>query len=630
MNSTVILKDYQDSAARLAYERLSREGLSQFLVGSVGAGKTAVALQIFRFLASDMGRCEMKKHRPCLVLLLCPNCVLRQWEDEAPRLGIPTDNVLVYHGDRDRRVLAYEKWGARARASLSDTTEAMPFLCLTTYETFRSDMASVQPRLRIPWNLVTMDEAHVLRNGVEKSPDEESRLILKTYISINEHLFLRFHPRMLFVTATVVMNHQLDAYSLVRWIEMPRNLLIKRDWYERTPIYKEARSYMVAKHVTHIDVPLVPGITMLIKSIDRNERETGLSTVAYDVLRTRLAKFRRALSNRVRGDRMSEAQRLNLKIARNAFLAAVTRCRRGELHPYFFVQHMVVDNSSNESTSTGKKILQTNKQPQFAPEEIDSVIQEYPLTDCSKMNAAVEWCRSLTATGNEFRKGLVMCDYKQPLQLLAQYLRAGGISSLTIFEHYGGGGKSNVTKLRTFQELPLDVENSEAAVLLATRGSMGVGVNLYSVQRTFLMNLGWSCADDTQALGRMQRPLVQKTHEWFATRTVLSTKDDEVTHKSLFTVEEWMHSIQDSKQNMATELFQESMVDLDKDADTDLINNAADNISLCDNNVNSMNKSLHVLQTLLDTKHRNGCNSEKDIKRKSDNVSSQKKKVAKA
>eukprot|EP00854_Cymbomonas_tetramitiformis_P000256 gene256-461_t len=467
-------------------------------------------------------------------------------------------------------------------------------------------------RLRIPWNLVAMDEAHVLRNGVEKNLDEEVKLNLKTYVAINEHIFSRFRPCMLFITATVVMNHQLDAYSLARWTEMPRGLLIKSEWNNRTAMYKRSRGHMVAKHVSFIEVPPVPSITMLVQSMLRSDKESSLSTPAYNDLARKLKKLRIELSGQVRGRALSEAQRVSLKIARNAFLSAVTRCRRGELHPYFFEEKLANTVPNAEAPSA---LSCSSKRPPLTTEDIEKVLKEYPLSDCSKMHAVVEWCRNLTASGNQHRKGLVMCDYKQPLQILAQYLRESDLPRIAIFEHYGGGGRGNVTRIRNFQELILDTDNSEAAVLLATRGSMGVGVNLYSVQRTFLMNLAWSRADDTQALGRMQRPLVQKSHEWFATRTILD--DSAAVHTSLFTVEEWMHRIQDSKQNMATELFQDSMVDVDTDdVDASPTGEIVENSIVSESNAKSMSNSLSILQDLLDSKHRHGAKSKSDIKMK--------------
>ncbi|KAK3242607.1 hypothetical protein CYMTET_47766 [Cymbomonas tetramitiformis] len=635
--SKVVLKDYQEATANLAHQRLCTEGLSQFLVGSVGAGKTAVALRIFNLLASESGRCTLNEKRPCLVLLLCPNCVLRQWEDEAPRLGIPPENILVYHGDRRRRLVAYEEWGARARASVVEAPHRVPFLCLTTFETFKSDMSNGGFKLRIPWNLVAMDEAHVLRNGVEKSFDEEVKLSLKTYAAIEQHLFIPFRPRMLFITATVVMNHQLDAFSLARWTEMPAGLLIKKEWNERTLVYKRARGHMVAKHVSIIEVPPVPSVTMLVEKLVRSEREIVSSSAGYDELQKRLTKLRKTLAEQGRGPQ-SELKRMHLRLSRNAFLAAVTRCRRGEIHPYFFEQRVkvvtpIVDGASSAHRPTATRSV--SKEPQLTSEDIARVVQEYPLSDCAKMNAVVEWCRSLTAADNKHRKGLVICDYKQPLQILAQYLRESNLPQVAVFEHYGGGGKANVTKIAHFQKLLLSTADSEAAVLLATRGSMGVGVNLYSAQRTFLMNLAWSRADDTQALGRMQRPLVQESHEWFATRTILAdeplaaTAEDVAVPKSAFTVEEWMHTIQDSKQNMATELFQDSMVDVDEEDEDPPIVDSVDGAASLEGDAKPMSNSLAILQALLNTKHHSGGESEKAKKEKRKTVPSTSSKKAK-
>ncbi|KAK3243116.1 hypothetical protein CYMTET_37018 [Cymbomonas tetramitiformis] len=531
----VELKTYQTQAAKEAVKRIV-SNKNQTLVGKVGSGKTLTSLETCRRLSeSGQGLRDTQHH--LLTLVVVPNCVLHQWFKETLRFGVNENQLCLFHGSIKSRTKAFHAWCGRAGAVTNISGRTM-WMLFTTFDTYRSSAALLSG---VTWGMVIVDEAHLLRNGVAKTADEEIKYGLKNYEVLDRTLMraptrLWSPPFTLLVTATVVLNHPMDMLSLARWCRMPDGLMDKADWYNQQGVFKPARRQYCEDHVTVIDVPEPRPVERCVRLVKRDESERLLSDSAYQHLAGCLKIFLTAMRQMGSANRASPEQQAILRAARLQFWGAVTRCRRGEQFPGFFVQ---------PTESAPRSLIAS---------DVDRLVREHPLKECNKLRAVVDWCEELLDAENNFRKGLVMSAYKQPLQLLAEHVRRCK-PDVAVFEHYGGGGKANAAILREFSAV--SCEGRRAAVLLATRGSMGVGVDLPCVQRTFLMDLAWSRGDDQQALGRMQRPLAQKVHEWVATTASLGSET--------FSVEEWMRLIQEKKRSMVEEMF--AGVDQSEDMD---------------------------------------------------------------
>ena len=549
-------------------------GKGYFLYGTMGCGKTLVALRTAQALAG-----ALPSKDPFIVALVVPKCVEKQWCREMARSNIDEGEICQYAGKTRERLFA--AWHAHAVAHPD-----RPHFMVTSYETASMSIRREFSALQRLWSLVILDEGHVLRNGVEKnnSPEETGRH--QTYQALDRAMIQPFHPKVIVVTATPVVNHQLDAYSLLRWLGM--RSLCKANWFDQSGTYLAEQHTMVGQHLVAIHQPPVPPIRHTHVDIFRGEVEAQHAVRAYIALggagRGLLDAIRRHACHPSAENKERE------RMARLTFFKHTTRCRRGEqFYPFFETtiegESPVLEHAYTTAASDREdRVLEDGMDEEERPEEVAEegtrpVAWQYdstllpPLSACAKMAQAVEYCRALQT--NSDPKALIIGYYVAPLRILCGYLKTH-IPGLLVFEHYGGRARANEVALDAFRSA------TGPAVMVASRGSFAVGKDIPWVRRMLKMDKEWSAALEEQASGRICRPLAQSIHEWEVLQTRfkdvlppppmafdhgdLASYDPNPPPPDVFSFEAWMGRMQAAKKALASDVFAEGGTALEADA----------------------------------------------------------------
>jgi hypothetical protein len=584
----VQLCEWQANAVKKGVGTLM-DGNGFWLFGTMGCGKTLVALHIAQQAAElltpavpvlapappppfEVGRLPLT---PFLVIVIVPKCVELQWIREMGRSGVQSDQICRYAGPK--REGHCSEWLDRARRN------PRPHFLVTSYETARQSVQRGFTSLFRKWSLVILDEGHVLRNGIEKNDSPEDVGRHQTYQAIDKVIVQPFRPLVVVVTATPIVNHQLDAYTLLRWMNPPS--LCKRSWFCRSDKYTEQQYDMLEKHLVPLHQPPLPPIEHTITPIQRSDIERSHAIGAYAALygatRCLLDAIRRL------GTHQSPENRERERKARLVFFMHTTRCRRGELFYPLFVAADALENAGVDQDIDGEGLedsdddddesvggSETSKETQqgpsrhcvtTAPSGPRKTKTKFrmpetlpPLENCSKIKHAVAYCKSLVQCADP--KALIIGYYVSPLRILRAYLERYA-SEVAVFEHYGGQSAANEVALTAFREA------KGAAVMIASRGSFAVGKDVPWVRRMLKMDRDWSAALEDQASGRICRPLAQQVHEW----SVVQTQFDDLLAEARanspcakpFSFEEWMHRMQQSKRTLAADVLANGSVDVE-------------------------------------------------------------------
>lgn len=181
-DASVDLNPHQIDAALFAIQNPLAKGV--LLADEVGLGKTIEAALVL---------CQYWAERRRRILVICPAALRKQWANElSEKFHLPTQvlDARTYQGLRDGGVYAPLD---------QDVVSIMSFNFAVRLE---------EELKRIPWDLVTIDEAHKLRNAHRESH--------QTGQSIKRSLA---GSRKLLLTATPLQNSLLEIYGLSTLID---------------------------------------------------------------------------------------------------------------------------------------------------------------------------------------------------------------------------------------------------------------------------------------------------------------------------------------------------------------------------------------------------------------------------
>lgn len=474
---------YQRDAIRNIVARW-RSGVSVLCRGSVGTGKTLIALESLRAYGAW----------PALVVV--PLAVLAQWRDEARRLGWRDRHLLLYHGNF-RSLDTFYKWR----------------VVVTTPDTLRRELDASGPLARPRWRTVVVDEAHTLRRGVALQEEEEGAPTLvyanKTYLAIEREVLRPRRPRLLLLTATPFINSWTDLLALGRWLGGGP----ARGTLESWRAGGSARA-MLERHCVDVATPPLPATRVVEVPHTLTQAERSAYRRCHTEVVVRLCRYLHGGGER-RGARRRRAL--------HAFLSRLTALRRGAVHPRFFAP-------------AGRRRRGRRGAGPAAPRR------------SSKFVAVL---RLLESAALRRRKAVIFCGFREPLRELRRFLR-DRLPGRRCRVHFGGRAAANRRALERFER------SRTPDLLLATRRSMGVGVNIPCANDVIMLDRDFSQPLEEQAIGRVRRPHRQAEKRW--TAYYVTPTDDEVMR--------WMAALQRAKDHTGGALMRGSSAAAAAAADT--------------------------------------------------------------
>ena len=482
------------------------------LHGRTGSGKTIVAIGAITHLAALTKKDEQS------VIIICPAMqgeLPQQWARELVRCGVPRAEIVVFRG-------AGAKVPSAARWVIATPDQVLA-------ERKRGDDRAGLFCVR--YDVLCIDEVHNLRNGTPLA-DPENVIDVDEAKKKFATLMRLVAPHVLALSATPMVNRRLDLYSLVVMLGLAdkfkkaafRSGALKQEW-------KAQKKLLCEQHIVSVAVPPeVAGDDRVVIeecacTMSTYERE-GASEVYPMLLRRIRALLLMRSDSHTDGGRDSERrarERRLFKLTMEGF----TRARRGSSHPVFF--------APPERDPTTQAPLPT----------ANAAFTRFPLTDVSsKFEAVVKIVRDAAE-----ERVLVLAFFARPLDFLAQKLQVAlsadddGVNRRQVVVHHSQLGRPKCTAaMRDFREI-------ENAVMLATFGSIGEGVDLAMTThdgaravRLVCMDAPLSPAQEQQMRGRIRRPLAQPhVTRWYVHQLVSK-------HETLPTIDDAVRKIVDARE----------------------------------------------------------------------------------
>jgi hypothetical protein len=548
--------------------------------GGTGCGKTLIA---------GASALELKEKRVLAIVPPCGGVVFAQWMEELGVLGAG-DRSMLYAGDK--RIQKLEAWRSECDA---DHEGGKVYFVVSSIATLYADASNLL-KAKFPgrtskkkkyhesewswayrtaaealgkFDLVIIDEFQEFRNG--SPPNDEKKAIdpTKSYYAMLNAICSRSHPLVLGLSATPIVNSSGEIYSLMR-LALPEGAheegcklaIMEKTRSNPDPSVKrrfKEESRRIRSHIiVAIEAPVVPPTTYeTVNHVYTAEEATmlfskygELSEVALEFLKA-LISFLEAPENGFR--------RMMRDMWKNRFLAKLTHCKRLTIAPECFeIERERADPKVDPATDAAGNVImvkdadgQETPLGRLLPFDVQAAYEAVPLEHISKFSALVEDLRK--ARG---QRSMVISEYSDVIELLELYLR-DAFPGRQIFKFHGGiSGRDR--QLAAFKA------GDEDAILLATRGSMGVAINVECVTVVdgvpqacvqYQLDLPMSQSAQQQTEGRIKRPIAQPGVQKWTIKKVLASSDTR-------TLEDWLEAVMAVKNNRCSDM----LVDRDEEA----------------------------------------------------------------
>jgi len=216
-----LYKHQEEALKRM--KKMDREGRGGVLAFEPGLGKT---LTMITHLSTD------KKGTN---LVISPVAVLDHWKSEIEKVN-PGNKILVYHGNKRNRTELYSQWD----------------YILTTYDIAKQAKATTKGMkyeldIKI-YNCIVLDEAHVIRNGLQKKSPKVCKAIY-SYRSKKRWC----------LTGTPINNRTMDLAALAKFLQTPK-FTDKKGWHTSWNVNSEevqewCDKYMIVENKSNIMKP---------------------------------------------------------------------------------------------------------------------------------------------------------------------------------------------------------------------------------------------------------------------------------------------------------------------------------------------------------------------------------------
>ena len=571
------LKDFQVEAVKEATKKLNRRH-GVLLHGTTGSGKTAIAITVAR-----MQKRPKDKFTITLVIVPSISGNLpKQWMKEGVRWGIPRDNLFLFHGKERENFNFFIKQQHAETCNQMLFVVTTPETCVTELKKKTTTFCTTHWAYVISDEAhMWRNGTNKMKDHEIVDPDKK-RYSLITDKIVKHSSPLKPRPLVILLTATPYKNNYMDYFAYMHWLS-PRQPDKKKWTYGRKKdqpneykMFLEEKDPLLEKHVVHIKPPKMPLPTVHMVEHGPTNAEYDALILTHINVNKATQVYVKAISaystvkNHINYERMQRAQK--------AWVSALTRAKRQILHPGFKEVALPVLNnehidsevliiskqkiliSDGENTSEiacdfrlteeenkqqvvnlhgyikyieyesrddsempkikGKVQIESNGEQRYLfpnPfEQLDwkKYKQEWPLENCSRFKATIDLIKQL-----EGKKIMLVSMYRQPLQLLAEYIYEE-IPTVTLLQHYGGRNNSDL--IEQFHQ----ASDSETIILMATRSSISEGVDITCCNHMICLDPASTFADDKQMKGRMIRPYAKLFPEYNTYDMTLSSSGD--------------------------------------------------------------------------------------------------------
>lgn len=550
--------------------------------GGTGCGKTLISVTACS---------ELKVKRVLNIVPPCGGVVFDQWMEELHQIGAG-DFSLLYKGEKRREQLA--SWRSTCDAD-EDSTNT--HFVVTSIATLYSDACKLleerdaernagRPASQVEaenaakkkgkkrwsetdwkwafrtaaanlgkFDLLAIDEFPEFRNGSPPNDERKAVDTTKSFYAMLDAIAAYSHPLILGLSATPIVNSSGEIYSLMRLAlpegahdqEMKLSIMektrrnpdpaVKRRFKEES---KRIRSHIIVA----IEAPPVPATTYQDVPHGYSDIEKELLFADYGNLADLAAKFLTALIAFLEAPE-NPARRMKKDLLKNRFLSALTHSKRMTISPESFnIPRVRAHDPWTDPAldASGNVIMTTNEDGdevplgRLLPFNVAEAHRTVPLAKISKFSALID-----DLAKNTDRRSMVVSEFTDVIELLALYLKEA-FPDRQIFKFHGSvSGRDK--HLAAFKEASPD------AILLATRGSMGMAINVECVTAVdgkpracvqYQLDLPMSQSAQQQTEGRTKRPIAQPGVEEWVVKKVLA----EVDFKNL---EDWLQAVMEVK-----------------------------------------------------------------------------------
>lgn len=364
-----------------------------------------------------------------------------------------------------------EKWFPQCTAS--DVPSTAGNVCLGTFRMLlgmhrkHGNLNKFAKAVNHPSTLIVIDESHTMRLGVHKETLDEK----PTFNALKSFMHACSKAQTVFMSATHMIETTFD-YAPLEWCINPSIDL--KQWQSYS---KRKKRPPTASPIIKMKGKDVAPMEVVVVEHDPTPEETTLCSL--------WEKEHIKLKAAMQGSRGTNY----FASSKAAFYASMTRGKRGAQHPKLYGREFVNSNPTSTASSKFEALTRLFK------------------------------ARSLHS-----KFVVIMGEFYEPLVLLEEYLKDKSSFDVGGIHHGGNTMKKNASLIDGFN-------NGAFKVLLATRGSSGVGCNMTGPKRTpcttvvFLDSVRLPRIED-QHRGRIQRPLSQENADkWTAFYLVHSRKN---------------------------------------------------------------------------------------------------------
>lgn len=422
----ITLRDFQESAVVQIENNENEYGIGSVLAFQMGLGKT---LTMSSFLIKK--RLEELPSNPDLIIV--PLCVLSQWKTEILRL----DNrmkILIYHGIR--------------RANDLRTSEDVDFVISTYHSLITRELEDRE------WNRVILDEAHIIRNGIESRVKTLPKKVIGAFAMGGISRFRHC------ITGTPYNNNKNDIKSLMKFTG-----------YEDDDVNDFVDRFVIQKTKEDIMEPM------------------NIETVMIDKPKEGLGKYNSLLSNYY----------VVLSMMKNTATPAESRLLYRKAMQLMCKLRLYCD------------IMQMNSSNHVTVEitEDEEVYEEIEFSDSDKLQFYASSikiktiCDKILESINvvPFKRIIVFSSFVTTLDII-ECITSTFQEEIATFQYTGKKTRSERDKI--VKEFT-DMEDNRCMVLFATLGAGSCGLNLTPCATVYLVDVSMNPFDELQALNRVHR-----------------------------------------------------------------------------------------------------------------------------